>query len=229
MRTLNRISMVAALTGALLLGGCSTILPQAAPMTVYRLPQGTLTAAPAATTDEVQLRITTPRATGLLQGSRMLVIPSDNRISIYHGARWNTDIPTLLRDRLVDAFRQLGNQKLVFAEDAGLRADYSLVSRVEHFEADYAGDDVPTVVMVLDAVLVSANGRTVASHRFQARAASESPAVPDVVTAFGKATNKLAASLVAWTGQAINKARAGQASAGSESSSALALGGAARQ
>ena len=186
-------------TAIALLSACS-VLPRAKSRDLSRLPATPLAHASAPPVGW-SLRIDTPLAERMIDSSRITVLPQPDVVSVYKGARWSDSATTLLRNRLIDAFRDDGRIAALSSDDNGLQADYSLSGDLRAFQSEYQGTQ-PVVVIRFDARLVQNNGlRIVATHRFEITQPVAGTAVPQVVTAFGQATDALANQLVAWTMQ----------------------------
>ena len=189
---------VVALGAALLLPAC-TILPKAEPLDVYLLPAIAPVSASATQAAPWSLRIARPAAGVHLSGQRIVVVPEDNRVSVYTGAGWSDPAPVLVRNRLLDAFRADGRVAGLSSDDKQLQADFELDSDLRAFQSEYR-DGRPEAVVRLDARLVhTATRRIVASRSFALRAPATDTAVPVVVQAFGAAADRLAAEVVEWT------------------------------
>ena len=159
----RRLSTLTALT---LLAACS-ILPKAESPDIYRLPA---TALPRANTQPVNwsLRVNTPEAERMIDGSRIAVMPQGNLINEYKGARWSDSATTLLRNRLVDGFRDDGRIQAITTDDNGLRTDYILAGDLRAFQSVYQ-DGQPVITIQFDAWLVRTDSlRIVATRRFSA-------------------------------------------------------------
>lgn len=195
-----------AIGAAVLLQAC-TILPKAEPLEVYLLPSATPLAASAAQTVPWSLRIARPAAGVQLSGQRIVVVPEGSRVSVYKGAGWSDPAPVLVRNRLLDAFRADGRVAALSTDDKQLQADFELDSELRAFQSEYR-DGRPEVVVRLDARLVDTGSRhIVASHSFEQRVVASDAAVPAVVQAFGAASDRLTAEVVAWTLGAGSAAR----------------------
>jgi cholesterol transport system auxiliary component len=180
-----------------LLAACS-ILPKAESPDVYRLPETPL---PHAQVQSVawSLRVDTPQAERMIDSSRIAVQPQGDVISVYKNARWSDTATVLLRNRLLDAFRDDGHIAALSSDDNSLQADYSLAGDLRSFQSEYQGGQ-PMVVIRFDARLVKSNGlRIVASRRFDITQPVAGTAVAQVVAAFGQASDRLASQLVSWT------------------------------
>ena len=180
-----------------LLGACS-ILPKAESPDIYRLPSTPLPRDSAAAVNW-SLRVDTPNAERMIDSSRIAVLPQGDVVSVYQGARWSDTATTLLRNRIVDAFRDNGRIAGLSSDETSLQADYSLSGDLRSFQSVYENGQ-PVVVIRLDARLVKNNGLSiVASHRFDITQPVGGTSVPQVVAAFGQASDALAAQLVSWT------------------------------
>ncbi|ACO76729.1 hypothetical protein AvCA_04750 [Azotobacter vinelandii CA] len=180
------------------LTACS-VLPEAEPIHIYRLPGTPLQAQPATARLDQALRIATPKADRMLGSARIAVMPEGNRISNYQGARWSDDAPTLLRDRLIEAFREDGRTASVSSDDNHLYADLELLGDLRSFHSEYV-DGQPQVRLGLDVSLVhSASQRILASRRFEVRQSVSDGRLDSVVAAFGAASDRLSRQLVDWT------------------------------
>jgi cholesterol transport system auxiliary component len=194
MRLRFRLSACAAIA---LLGACS-ILPKAESPDIYRLPSTPLQrdSAPAV---NWSLRVDTPNAERMIDSSRIAVQPQGDVVSVYQGARWSDTATTLLRNRFVDAFRDNGRIAALSSDESSLQADYSLSGDLRAFQSVYQNGQ-PVVVIRFDARLVKNSGlRIVATRRFDITQPVGGTAVPQVVAAFGQATDALASQLVSWT------------------------------
>ena len=145
------------------------------------------------------LRIDTPQSGRMIGSARIAVLPQGDVITVYRGARWSDPATTLLRDRLIDAFHDDGRIAALSSDDSSLQADYILTGDMRAFQTEYQSDH-PVVVIRFDARLISNAGlRIVATRRFEVTQPVNGSAVPQVVTAFGQASDALAAQLVSWT------------------------------
>ena len=197
---MSRLALIRSFAVATLLGTLSacTLLPEAEPIRVFLLPTSEAQTNQAAGTLRQALRIPTPHASRILAGPRIAVVPDGNQISSYQGARWSDAAPTLLRDRLIEQFRQSG-PVAVSNEDSNLFAELELFSELRAFQSEYI-DGQPQVLVRLDAQLASATDqRILASRRFEIRQPSAGPQLESVVAAFGQASDELSRQLQRWT------------------------------
>ena len=191
------VRFVPALVAIMLVGACS-IFPKPEPQETYRLP---VTPLPRADAPPVNwsLRVDTPQGGRMIDSARIVVLPQGDVVTVYRGARWSDPATTLLRNRLIDAFHDDGRVAAVSSDDSSVQADYILTGDMRAFQTEYQGDH-PVVVIRFDARLISNAGlRIIATHRFEVTQPVSGSAVPQVVTAFGQASDALAAQLVSWT------------------------------
>ena len=181
----------------MLLGSCS-ILPRSEAPNVYLLPATSVEVTTHQAVRSESLRIVTPDAARPLDSTRIAVLPEGNIITSYQGARWSDSAPRLLRDRLLDAFRTDGRFAALSSDDAQLQADLELTGDLRAFQSEYVHGG-PVVVIRYDAQLVQGRSqKIIATRRFDIRQPVVGKEVPQVVTAFGQATDQLAAQVVSW-------------------------------
>lgn len=192
-QSVPRVLLAAAL---LSLGACS-ILPEQAPSDVYRLPTAS-TVSKGTSPVSWSLRVVRPKSSEALDSPHIAVIPEGNVISSYKGARWSDPAPVLLRNRLTDAFYRDGRAQSISTDDSNLQADFELGGELQAFQSEYRGTAIEVVIR-LDARLADDRQRIVASRRFEVHQRVADKQVPAVVSAFGQASDTLAAQVLQWT------------------------------
>ena len=206
MRTRLSFARLLAFSTMGLLSAC-TLMPASDPVSLYDLPAQTLESvrqaeAPAG---DATLRLAMPSAGGLLDGSRIVVVPIPNQPQVYQGARWADATPVLMRNRLIDAFQEDGRITRLIHADTPLSADLELTSDLRAFQSEYHGGH-PEAVIRLDVRLIDTHSRQLlASRRFTQRQAAESTDIVTVVDAFGLVADRLAQELVDWTVQQMTE------------------------
>jgi cholesterol transport system auxiliary component len=193
-----KLTRLALLAGFILISSCS-ILPQAEPSDVYRLPtaQAPVSASPAAT-QHWSLRLNKLQASEALNRPTIAVIPQGDVISSYKGSRWSDPAPVLVRNRLLDGFARDGRVTLLSTDDSNFAADLELGGNLQAFQTEYQGTHASVVVRV-DALLVRGyDQRILASRRFEERQPLSDVQVPSVVAGFGQASDRLTAKVVSW-------------------------------
>lgn len=186
--------------GTVLLVSCS-VFPEAEQQVVYTLPA--VNDVKVGTSSEVPvqsrpLRILTPNSNRMVGGSRILVWPDQGEIRVYKGVRWSDPAPVMLRDRIVGALRADGRLGPISNDSTHLASDLELGADLNSFQVEYV-DDQPFVHIQLDAYLVEPTGSQVrASRRFEVTQPVSGTAVPQVVQAFGQATDALTHDMVEW-------------------------------
>ncbi|WMJ00070.1 ABC-type transport auxiliary lipoprotein family protein [Pseudomonas chlororaphis subsp. aurantiaca] len=198
-RAYRPFSRLALAAGFALSGACS-ILPQADPVDIYRLPTSqSATAQPQGHAQPWSLRLTKPLASDALNSARIAVIPQGDVISSYKDARWSDPAPVLLRNRLLDGFLADGRVQLLGTDDSDVQTDLELGGNLQAFQSEYQGKAV-AVVIRLDARLVRGyDQKILASQRFEVRQPLNDTKVPAVVAGFGQAGDALNRQVVEWT------------------------------
>lgn len=182
-----------------LASACSPLLQRGEPAAIWQLPSTTMATAPATDHVDWHLRVASPRAVGLLEGSRIVVLPEPGRLSVYKGARWSQATPELWRERLIDAFRQNGSVAAVSSDDDNLHSNLVLGGSLDAFQIEYR-DGEPTAVIHYQAQLIDpASRRIIAHHNFTATQAATGTDIPAVVAVLGELADHVSADVVAWT------------------------------
>ncbi|OJA04618.1 ABC-type transport auxiliary lipoprotein family protein [Halomonas sp. QHL1] len=196
--TLRPTAIVLVCAALLFSSGCS-ILPESEPATLYRLPSidvQPVTPSSDSITTHQRLAVAAPQAGHLLSSNRIVVYPEGNIVNVYEGARWQEDAPDLLQSRLITGLQQ--SRLFASVGSDSLPSERLLLSELRHFQSDYATHP-PTVKVQLDVQLVSTQNRaSIATQSFTTSAQSISTDIPDVVNAFGIASDELAEQLVNW-------------------------------
>ena len=177
---------------------CS-ILPKAETLEIYQLPSSSIPRSTQAHSLPWALRIATPKSSQVTDSMRVLVLRQDNRISAYKGIRWGDPAPILLRDQLAEAFRTDGRFSSVSSGNNNLMADLELGGDLTAFQVEYK-NGTPAVNIRFYATLVqSGRNRIVATRSFEILEPVQGREIPEVIAAFGRATDRLAAEIIDWT------------------------------
>ena len=198
LRPLRRLSLAAGLAALATLGACS-ILPEAQVLQVYLLPVHNPPASAAAGPGDGSRRVRPPRPRPVLGSPRVAGRPHGDEISGYQGARWSEPAPSLLRDRLMQAFQADGRVRGLSSDDSNLQADFELGGDLRAFQTEYPNGQASALIRY-DARLVRTDDkRVVASRRFEVSQPVDGKKVAAVVSAFGKAGDTLSAQVLDWT------------------------------
>lgn len=192
---------------SMVLSAC-TILPDSAPMAVYQLPPVSVVAADAtpSTPGKRQavssLQVDTPYSQHLLDSQRIVVQTSgSSQVSVYQGAQWVDTNPVLVRNRITAVLRQQIPGLIVSTDSTRLQTNWQLKGELEEFQVSYI-DGVPIVHIRFNAALIQpVTNRALATHNFAVTQAVNGTQLPEVVLAFGLATDQLAAQLASWLKQ----------------------------
>ena len=199
MTTLLLLRRTGLLACSLALAACS-ILPKADPQTVYRLPppSASMMASGGMGGDQRALRIATPYASRSLDSERILVLPEGDVVKSYAGARWSDPAPVLVRERLLEVFQADGRFGSLSGDQSNIAATIELAGSLQAFQSEYR-NGAPTIVIVYDARMIdTATRRQLAAQRFSVTQAAAGSQLPEVVSAFGQASDRLAAEVVTW-------------------------------
>lgn len=185
------------------LAACS-LAPTPEPMTTYRLTVETpITQKPVSSPLNLSLRVNKPNASGYLATSRILVIAENNQLSVYKGAQWQETTPLMVRNHLLDSFRQFQLFQFISSDDKQLSVQIELDTDLRAFQTEYRQSQA-VVNLTLVARLVNPKQKQIlASQTFTQQVIAKSEQLSDVVEAFAQAQNKLSQSVVNWTYQTL--------------------------
>ena len=185
----------------LLLTGCSILGsgPQGGPATIYA-PNVRIPADPAWPTVDWSLAIVQPSAARVIDGTRISVRPTPDELQVYKGAVWAQPATGLLEDALLRTLEDSGRIASVARLGAGARSDYRLLLDLRRFEADYAGQSVPSATIEVNAKLMRVRDQhIVAARTFLQAQPAAAVEVPQVAAAFEQALTAITRDLAGWT------------------------------
>lgn len=146
-----------------------------------------------------QLGIAKPSAARMIDSPRIAVRPLPHELQVYRGATWSMPATDLLETAVLGVLEDSGKLAGVARLTSGLHSDYRLVMDVRRFEADYAGQAVPTATIEVSAKLLhSQSQKVVASELFLARQPAAGTALDAVVPAFAQALEQLSVRIAHW-------------------------------
>ena len=203
---------------ALLLGACS-ILPKSPQVALYTPTMHfsqQVDAAPI--TVDWSLALSRSTASGPLGGVRILVHPEPSQIEVYPQAEWSEPAPSLIENRLLQAFETDGRIHALQRSSAGLSRDFELATELRAFQLELA--DGPVAVVRVKANLVrQPEGRLVDARLFEAVVPTDGQTVGAAVSGLSKGLQTLLSEIVHWTVmQAESDWQDGQAVSASTSS-----------
>lgn len=201
MTELSRRSVLAALGGALTLGGCE-ILPQVGtPTDLY-----TLTPKTSFGNDlpEVnwQLIVELPVAAAGLDTVRIALQHTPYTLEYYAKAAWTDNAPAMVQTLIIESFESTGRILAVGREAIGLRPDFILKTDLREFQAIYYETETPAPVILvrMNAKLVQMpERRIVSSNTFDHRTPAASNSFKDIIEAFDEALGRVIKNIVVST------------------------------
>jgi cholesterol transport system auxiliary component len=142
-----------------------------------------------------------PTAGGSLATDRILIKPSTLQAQYLPDGRWSDPAPALVQTLIVGSLLNRASFRLVTRVGAGLMPDYTLMTEIQTFQAEFAGPEVTTaqVRIVLQMTLIRESDRAIAASR---RIAATAPATSDstfaLVAGFDAAMQSALAEAVTW-------------------------------
>lgn len=201
---LRAVALGAAL--AVLLSACTgNILPGAGndPPSLYVLTPKTTFTGDLPKVDW-QLTIPLPVADAALNTARITLRQNPISLEYYARANWVDTAPQMIQTLLVESFENSGKIVGVGRQSVTLRADYSLLTDLREFQAEYLGGGPPRVRVRLNAKLVKMPQRTIlATETFEFLEPAASSDLQAVVSAFDIALGKTLKRIVEWSLKAV--------------------------
>lgn len=192
-------ALLGALAMALAAPGCALLGGGKDPATLYA-PQPAVQADAAWPQVDWQLVVASVQVARPVDSVRIAVRPTPQELQVYKGAQWAQRPAEMLERTLLRLLEDSGKIPAVARAGAGVGADYRLVLDVRRFEADYAGAQVPSAVIEVNAKLLHAQDRdVVASRTFLQATPAAGTAVPQVVEAFESGLGAIARDVAGWT------------------------------
>jgi cholesterol transport system auxiliary component len=197
MRWITPVLMSFALT---LLAGCgalSSLSKASEELDAYTLSPARGSGTPAE--GRGHLIVELPSAAGALATDRILIKPLPYQAQYLPDGRWTEPAPDLLQTLIVASFQNLGGFRLVGRTANGLNPDYTLMTEIQDFQAEPAGQDHLVRINIMATLIRESDRSIVASRRFSATETVGSDETQTVVEGFDRALQKVLPDLVAWT------------------------------
>jgi cholesterol transport system auxiliary component len=201
-RPTTSIAIAAALVTALLVASCTgNILPGAGndPPKLYVLtPKSTFR--PDLPKVDWQLTIGVPNADAALNTQRIALRRNPVSLEYYARATWVDTAPQMIQTLLVESFENSRKIVSIGRQSVTLRADYSLLTDLREFQAEYLGSGPPRVRVRLNARMVKMPQREIlALQTFEYLEQATDSSLEAVVVAFDSALGKTLRKIVEWS------------------------------
>src|SRR5690606_19138494 len=135
----------------------------------------------------------------VIDSSRIAVRPAPGELQVYRGASWAKTPTDMLQDTLLRALEDSGRIPAVARQGSGIAADYKLVVDLRRFEADYAGNAVPSAAIESNAKLLHSHDQsTVGSRTFARVEPAAGTDIGVVVQAFSRGLETVTGELAHW-------------------------------
>ncbi len=134
----------------------------------------------------------------VLDTRRILVRSGPETLAYLADAQWSERLPALVRERLVETFR---NADLLRSPPANEPAAYALELEIRHFELD--AQNRQGVVEIAAKVVNARDGRIIAERSFKSAAPAQGTSGPQATAALDKALSTVMTEIVAFTAAKI--------------------------
>lgn len=187
---------IAVTLAGLLASACS--FGPAAPPTTYDLLAPKVMTLTAPKPARFQLVVNEPNAVRSLENDRILVRTGAAQVSYYKDAAWTDRLPRLMQARIVEAFQNAGLVSAVGSRADRLDADIEMASEVIAFQVEVEGGKAMAHANLYVKVIDGKTGRMLSSRGFDARVATSSTDVKQMVVSLNEAFDKVLRDVVPW-------------------------------
>lgn len=192
-----RIVTLAALV--ITVGACSVLGSGGRESATIFSPDPRVVADPAWPKVDWQLSLVPPSAARVIDSFRIAVRPTPGEYQVYKGASWAKTPTDMLQDTLLRALEDSGRIAAVARQGAGVAADYKLVTDLRRFDADYAGNAVPSATIEVNVKLLHTIDQTiVASRTFLHATPAAGTDVAQVSDAFSTSLGSIGGEIAGW-------------------------------
>jgi cholesterol transport system auxiliary component len=182
-----------------MLGSACTVLPssQPPPRLFVLTPKSTFSASLPRV--NWQLTVGIPIAEAGLNIARIALRQSPVSLEYYERANWIDTAPIMVQTLLVESFENSNKIVAVARRSVSLRADYSLLSELREFQAEYDGPGPALIRVRLNTKLVKMPQRTIiAALTTEHTARAKGTDIESIVLAFDSALGKSLKRIVEW-------------------------------
>ena len=147
-----------------------------------------------------QLTIGVPNADAALNTQRIALRRNPVSLEYYARATWVETAPQMIQTLLVESFENSKKIVSIGRQSVTLRADYSLLTDLREFQAEYLGSGPPRVRVRLKARMVRMPQREIlALQTFEYLEQATDSSLEAVVVAFDSALGKTLKKIVEWS------------------------------
>ena len=151
-------------------------------------------------TTDWHLNVDMPSAGLALNTPKIALSRSPFALDYYARAVWIDRAPVMVQTLLAESFDNTRKIVSVTRQPSAPRADYSLVTELREFQAEYDGDGPPAVRVRIKARLVELPRRTIVAATSAERVErAEGADLDSIINAFDEALGRVMRRIVQWT------------------------------
>ena len=198
-----RLPLAACLAAGLALSGCATassLRSAATPLATYTLSPLPAPTTPVRSSARVAY-VADPTASAAIAGDRIVIKPDPIRVTLIGDGRWVEALPLHVKSLLARSLANTGRFAFVATSTVGPLPDVTLLTDIDAFEAEVlpaGGAPARVIVSMTLTVVRDADGRLVASRRFQKTAEAPATDARSLVLAFEAANDAVLREAIPW-------------------------------
>ena len=182
---------------ALLLTGCSSILPKGQPpAALYTLNFPVIDTTQTAAKIPVNLQILMPQAAPGLETERIALRKDDNQIDYYKDARWSGSLSAIIQSATVQGFDGTHRLASVSNDLIPAKRDYSLTMDIHDFQTQYKNGK-PVAFVTMSAKLIGdKDNAIIATNTYHEEETASADNLRDIIAAFDRANQRLLSHVI---------------------------------
>lgn len=190
---LVKVSFLAAIVS---LSACTILPEQTAPRLMDLTPSPSTTGFE--TARNLSLRIDTPLTSAPFDSTRILIKPTAYEFQGLPDARWRDSMPVLIREHLVQSFRQSGGFDNVLTDTSPATAELSLISELSGFHAVKEGKKTTVIVHLYTELMNNRSRESLCARDQRVQIPAASNSLTDLMRAFSDGAGILSTQTILW-------------------------------
>jgi len=193
---IRQLTSMAALTTAITLSACS-VLPESEPPRIVSL---------AASADQptyqtpraVSLRVDTPLASAPFDTNLVLIQPQNWEFQALPDTRWRDSMPVVVRDQLVQSFRNSNGFDNILVSSSAAHAEWTLLSELNGFHARKTGRQTTVAIQLHYELMNNRSRKTLCVLEEKREVSAENGQLASLMSAFSLAAAAISEKTVSW-------------------------------
>jgi len=193
---IRQLTSMAALTAVFTLSACS-LLPESEPPRIVSLAAST-NQPTYQTPRAVSLRVDTPLASAPFDTNLILIQPQRWEFQALPDTRWRDSMPVVMRDQLIQSFRNSQGFDNVLASNSAANAGFTLLSELNGFHVRKSGQATTVFIQMHYELLNNRSRETLCALKEDLEVSAENGQLASLMTAFSLGAAEVSEKTVGW-------------------------------